>query len=316
MSNYRRPGVYLEEVLQASPNQGGTANAVAVFAGLAPKGPAGVAVRVDSWADYAQQFGGFDPVTVLDASTPSILVSYLPHAVFSYYQNGGRGAYIVRVLPTAVGAQGTTASVHVTDGAATPHDVFIANAQGTGLWGNNLNVVITQQAPASPDTSNRMIFGIMVLDDSGARLETFNNLSMTGVAGTRPVISAINDPLAGSQYITLAAPTTITAGADPKAGSLALAGGVDPGTPLAADLVGAPVTDAMRSIDAPLLCSFQPFRKADGTYIMPPATSGLAQTLNNNRSDCFIAWDGDSLAASGSKLRLDRDLAGAVHRQR
>ena len=36
---------------------------------------------------------------------------------------------------------------------------------------------------------------------NGQRVESFTNLSMTGIEGTRPVAVAINDPLAGSRYI-------------------------------------------------------------------------------------------------------------------
>jgi hypothetical protein len=134
VSDYRRPGVYLEEVLQTSPNQSGTANAVAVFAGVAPKGDAGVAVRVDSWADYAQKFGGFDTVNVTDGVTDSTLLSYLPYAVFTYYQNGGRTAYIVRVLPTASGAQGAVAKAPVGDSSG-GDEVFSVQANGAGRVG-------------------------------------------------------------------------------------------------------------------------------------------------------------------------------------
>jgi phage tail sheath protein FI len=59
------------------------------------------------------------------------------------------------------------------------------------------------------------------------------------------------------------------------------------------------ITDTMRQIDAPLLCSFQPFRKADGSYVMPPAQA-LSLNLNQGRVDCFVIWDGNPLAAAGS----------------
>ena len=304
MSDYRRPGVYLEEVLQTSPTQQGTANAVAVFAGVAPKGDAGVAVRVDSWADYTQKFGGFDPITVSDSGVPSQLVSFLPYAVFSYYQNGGRTAYIVRVLPSASGAQGSVSSIAVKDNAATPATVFTAEANGSGKWGDDLEVVILHQALDT--ASNRNIFSLQVFQQQGATtrlLETFNNLSMTGVAGTRPAIAAVNDPVAGSRYITLVAPTTPT-GTDPNPATYDLTGGADPGTPIANDLVGTTITDAMRQIDAPLLCSFQPFRKQDGSYIMPPAQA-LSVNLNSGRLDCFVVWDGNPLAAAGASYVND-----------
>src|SRR4029077_6941024 len=81
--------------------------------------------------------------------------------------------------------------------------------------------------------------------------------------------------------------------------TVALQGGANPGTPTAADLVDPSITDAMRQIDAPLLCSFQPFRKADGSFIMPPAQA-LSTNLNQGRVDCFVIWDGDPLASAGA----------------
>ena len=105
MSDYRRPGVYLEERLQTQPTQSGSVSAVGVFVGVAPKGDAFTAVRVDSWSDYVQQFGGFDQVPAKDGTIASNLLSYLPYAVFSYYQNSDRAAYIIRILPSATNAQ-------------------------------------------------------------------------------------------------------------------------------------------------------------------------------------------------------------------
>lgn len=299
MSDYRRPGVYLEEVLQTSPNQQGTANAVAVFAGVAPKGDAGVAVRVDSWADYSQKFGGFDTVSVTDTTTDSTLLSYLPYAVFSYYQNGGRTAYIVRVLPTAAGAQGAVAASEIVDAA--DGEVFSVEASGVGEWGNAMEVIIAQQAL---DPGGRAIFSLQVRGANSAVLETFTNLSMSGVAGTRPAVAAINDPIAGSRYIRATQPGTPNPTGDPDPATVALQGGANPGTPLAADLVGTAITDAMRQIDAPLLCSFQPFRKADGSYVMPPAQA-LSTNLNQGRVDCFVIWDGNPLAGAGSSYISD-----------
>jgi hypothetical protein len=261
-------------------------------------------VRVDSWADYAQQFGGFDPVTVTDTGADSTLISFLPYAVFSYYQNGGRTAYIVRVLPSATAAKGSVATATAKDSATTPATVFTINANGVGKWGNNLSVLIANQAIDA--VSGREIFGLQVVQGASPNqivLETFTNLSMTGVAGTRPAIAAINDPIAGSAYITLVGATPPT-NTDPAPATIPLATGTDPGTPSAADLVSTTVTDAMRQIDSPLLCSFQPYRKQDGTYVMPPAQA-VSTALNSGRLDCFVIWDGNPLALAGSSYVTD-----------
>lgn len=301
MSDYRRPGVYLEESLQTSPTQGGTAATVAVFAGVAPKGDANVAVRIDSWADYVQKFGGFDTITLTDGTAPAVnstVISYLPYAVFAYYQNGGRGAYVVRVLPTATGNGGAIASKAITDGVAAPDTgtAFTATATGVGAWGDDLELTIIDQAT---DGQGNMIFGIIVRNN-GIVVETFNNLSMNGVQGTRPVVSALNDPLSGSRFVALAPGT---AGIEPDAASFVLTGGANPGTPTAADLVSTGVVNAMRQIEQPVMAAFQPFRKQDGTFVMPPAASLTA--LNADRNNVFTLWDGNPLAAAGSNYTTD-----------
>jgi phage tail sheath protein FI len=148
---------------------------------------------------------------------------------------------------------------------------------------------------------------------NGQLVESFSNLSMTGVSGTRPVIGAVNDPLSGSRYINIVPPA---AGAPaPGAQVWTLAGGTNPGTPTAAELVGSPITNAMRTIESPLVVSFQPYRKADGTIVMPQASAGVTTALNaNGRTDCFVVWDGNPLAlvSSGTYVANVQALAATI----
>jgi hypothetical protein len=269
---------------------------VGVFAGVTAKGPILQAVLVSSWSDFVQQFGGFDQAAVTDGSTNSLLMSYLPYAVFSYYQNGGRNAYIVRVVPSSPTHQGTGATVATNDGATTPVDSFTIDANGVGSWANAANAGLTVRVDDQAlDPNNNQIFAMVVMMNSVV-METFTNLSMTGVSGTRPVIAAINDPVAGSRYITLALPPAPNPPA-PKAAVYALAGGTDPGTPTTAELCGSDVTDAMSQIDAPLIVSFQPYMTGAGAIVMPQASSGIISALNSNgRTNCFAVWDGNPFA--------------------
>jgi len=75
---------------------------VAAFVGVAPRGPAwvpvldtdgvtgdrarSVAVPVDSWDDYLERFGAFE--------APGLL----PHAVATFFAQGGRRAWVVRIV--------------------------------------------------------------------------------------------------------------------------------------------------------------------------------------------------------------------------
>lgn len=88
---------------------------VAAFVGVAPRGPAwvriedplqvdgaaegararSVAVPVDSWDDYVERFGAFD--------APGLL----PHAVATFFAQGGRRAWVVRIVHDEHGRDGS-----------------------------------------------------------------------------------------------------------------------------------------------------------------------------------------------------------------
>ncbi|MFD8891971.1 phage tail sheath family protein [Streptomyces sp. NPDC059566] len=85
MPTYLTPGVYVEEVQSGARPIEGVGTAVAAFVGFAQSGPFHEPTLVTSWDQYSQRFGGFTEGT------------YLPHAVYGYFANGGGAAYVVRV---------------------------------------------------------------------------------------------------------------------------------------------------------------------------------------------------------------------------
>jgi uncharacterized protein len=85
MPTYLSPGVYMEEVSSGSKPIEGVGTAVAAFVGFAEKGPANQPTLVTNWTQYTQSFGDF-----VDGS-------YLAHAVYGYFLNGGGAAYVVRI---------------------------------------------------------------------------------------------------------------------------------------------------------------------------------------------------------------------------
>src|SRR6266571_8061360 len=85
MPVYLSPGVYVEEVEAGSRPIEGVGTAVAAFVGLAEKGPANTPTLVTNWSQFTQAFGEFIPN------------SYLAHAVYGYFLNGGGACYVVRV---------------------------------------------------------------------------------------------------------------------------------------------------------------------------------------------------------------------------
>ena len=85
MPTYLSPGVYIEEVPAGSRPIEGVGTAVAAFVGLAEQGPVNTPTLVSNWSQYTQSFGEF------------VEGSYLAHAVYAYFTNGGGNCYVVRV---------------------------------------------------------------------------------------------------------------------------------------------------------------------------------------------------------------------------
>ena len=85
MPQYLSPGVYVEEVEAGSRPIEGVGTAVAAFVGLAAQGPFNEPTLVTNWSQFTQAFGDF------------VGGSYLAHAVYGYFNNGGGACYVVRI---------------------------------------------------------------------------------------------------------------------------------------------------------------------------------------------------------------------------
>jgi uncharacterized protein len=85
MPTYLSPGVYVQEMESGSRPIEGVGTAVAAFVGLAPKGPQNEPTLIANWTQFVDNFGDFIPG------------SYLAHAVYGYFLNGGGLCYVVRV---------------------------------------------------------------------------------------------------------------------------------------------------------------------------------------------------------------------------
>jgi hypothetical protein len=123
---YLRPGVYVEETLNAiSPVGGAAAGSVAAFIGATDKGPT-VATLVTSWSQYTSLYGSWG--TLNDVTT----------AVYLFFANGGSQCYISRV--TANDAVAATRTFNDTN--VTPAATLALTAKNPGAWGNSINVTI------------------------------------------------------------------------------------------------------------------------------------------------------------------------------
>jgi phage tail sheath protein FI len=184
------PGVYIEEIPSGIHTITGVATSIAAFVGWAPKGSVSEAVLVQSWMDFAREFGGWDAR------------SNLGYAVNQFFSNGGRQAYIVRLTKNAQTAQTTVGGLTLW-------------ANSPGQWANNYELAVS---------SSGNVFTLTIQDPSGNTLETFPNLTSSSAI---PVIDQDSqyvtfvDPMANPP----SAPGSISVPVAPD--TKALGGGTD-----------------------------------------------------------------------------------------
>jgi hypothetical protein len=164
---------------------------VAAFVGVAARGPAyepvddvalaaadvshlrTVPVPVDSWDEYVELFGGFE--------SPGLL----PHAVAAYFAQGGRRAYVLRVVAPAGDGESAPAEASPPPGcAAFPllPGVLELRARNEGSWGDRLQVtwsyttrVLTASVTGGPGATE-------VLLDAGSAVALGSVLRLTPAA--------------------------------------------------------------------------------------------------------------------------------------
>ena len=126
MAQVTYPGVYVEEVPSGVRPIAAASTSIAAFIGVAERGPLGEAVKVFNFTEYQNRYGRFIPN------------SFLSHAVYQFFNNGGTQCYIIRVT----GANAATARIVLRDRAATnPQASLTISASSPGVWGNQLAVV-------------------------------------------------------------------------------------------------------------------------------------------------------------------------------
>jgi phage tail sheath protein FI len=181
MAQVTYPGVYVEEVPSGVRPITGVSTSVPGFIGVVERGPIDEAVKVFNFTEYQNRYGGF------------LSDSYLSHAVFQFFNNGGTQCYIVRVTKGNV----TTANIVLKDYGTTAQNSLTISASSPGAWGNRLAIVI---ADGTNDPANE--FNLSVHDqDELTPLETFENLSMvsgapnfveTGTSSSKNIRVAVN----------------------------------------------------------------------------------------------------------------------------
>jgi uncharacterized protein len=200
MPTYLSPGVYMEEVSSGSKPIEGVGTAVAAFVGFAEKGPVNEPTLVTNWTQFTQNFGEF------------IEASYLAHAVYGYFLNGGGAAYVVRIGADGDGASPTArAELPAAGDAGKP--AFSAKALAAGADGNDISVEVVDASEPSDDNFK------LVVKKGGREAETFDNV--TTKRGPNNVVTRVK---AESKLINIEE-TKGGALATPTRGQVALGGG-------------------------------------------------------------------------------------------
>ena len=193
MPTYLSPGVYVEEVDGGSKPISGAGTSVAAFVGLTQKGPVNTPTLVTNWTQYVEQFGDF------------MEGSYMAHAVYGYYNNGGGNCYIVR-LGSGDGEAEAPAKpspmAALPSRAETPLDTLRISAIGPPEEAAGVSVEIADDSPPEegaepPNDTFKLIIR------KGSLEETFDNLTLRRGRGARNVETVVNDPQDGSKIIRI-----------------------------------------------------------------------------------------------------------------
>ena len=231
----------------------------------------------------SQWISGVAPGTAAAIPANTQVQTFLPFAVYTFFQNGGRFAWIVRSI-TSVPARAGVASYKDVTGKPTEQGAsataFRLTALSVGQWGNGLSYRITPQAANSAFTLQVLLRNAAGQDEV---METFRDLTLAGTAaGTYRADSRVNDLTSGSRYVRL---TNVNAlnyilAADPNA--VPLAGGSDPDLPDVSDLQDS--ARLLAKVEGPMVVNIASYlrdaSKADtddmsdtwvGTSISPPS---------------------------------------------
>lgn len=164
------PGVYILELPSDVRTIVGVATSITAFIGRANKGLVNEPVKINSFSDFQRRFGGLDKK------------SNMSYAIYQYFQNGGREAYVVRVHNNATPSIITASPLTI-------------EASSPGQWSENLEVEIgiepeddirehveAEKKISPPDVNT--LFNLIVKEKISENppvvqvLETFRNLSM------------------------------------------------------------------------------------------------------------------------------------------
>jgi uncharacterized protein len=282
---YLRPGVYVQETLNPTqPTVGPNSDSVAAFVGPNDRGPT-VPTLVTSWSAYTALYGTWNTYNAND----------LPIAVYLFFANGGRQAYIRRVVysgdTVTPSNNATTAAITLKDRTSgTALNTLTLSATNEGKWGNSISVIVT-------DSTVSGYFNLFVAYNMPATyneayiVERYTDISMTAT-DARYAPSVIN---IGSAYIIATDAGAASTGATRNPATSTVTGGVPSPTALASGSNGLlTLTTAQYST---ALSSFDTIQQS---LIMNLPSITDSTNINNalsyaaGRGDVFVVIDGDT----------------------
>ena len=192
MPEYLSPGVYVEEVERGARPIEGVGTATAAFVGMAPAGPVKRPVLITSWSQYVETFGSLDES---GRRNPHLAGSYLSHAVYGYFLNGGGRCFVARIgeRQAGGGARPQLGSVQLPSRTSNALPSLTVTPQAEVQEEIQLEVV----PPANPD-GNDSLFTLRVR--RGDVEELYENVSL-GRRGVKNVVETVNQT---SRLVTVA----------------------------------------------------------------------------------------------------------------
>lgn len=229
-TSYQSPGVYVEEVDRGTKPIEGVGTAVAAFVGFTeraeelgrnggpPRSLLNRATLVTNWNQFVQKFGGF------------IEGAYLPYAVYGYFANGGGRCYVISISVLGVSddpAIAQRAQAALPSASDTKADSLLIKAKQGGPAGNELDVVVSHEAPPPPakgedKPADEGDAFVIIVNRGGTEAERFEGLTMG--SGDHNVETVVNTK-SNLIEIEVVRKTGKLAERRPAAGSYALAGG-------------------------------------------------------------------------------------------
>lgn len=265
---YSHPGVYVQETLNPiAPTTGPNSETVGAFVGPNDRGPI-VPTLVTSWSDYVTKYGSWNTTASND----------LALAVYMFFANGGRQAYVLRVVDGGA----VSASRTIQDRAGSPQNTLTLTAINPGAWSVNsgsyygISFAITDSIKTGYFDLTLYFGGIT----DQYIVERFTDLSMT-TTDARYAISVIN---ASSQYVIASDNGSSSTGATRNPALISVSSGS-----LTGGLDGSTITSitdysAFDTINTSLLLNVAGWTDA--------TTVNAAISYAASRSDIFVIVDG------------------------